>query len=155
MRRRCVIFDLDGTLADDSHRREHMVNGDWDKYFSLCPGDTVIRPIAACAEAFHADGATIVVITGRSESVRRETLDWLAELRFFVDPDLVFMRPAGDFRKNSEVKLEALAKLRALGYDPQLAFDDQPATCKMWRDAGIMCCQVAGEDGFIEYRVKA
>lgn len=149
----CFIFDMDGTLADDGHRHEHMRNGDWDTYFSLCGEDPVIEHVAAIARALHAAGFTLIAITGRSDSVRAETVSWLE--RHSIPVARVYTRKKGDVRNNSVMKLEALAELRASGLEPLMAFDDQPATCKMWRDAGVPCAQVKGAEDFIEYKQRA
>lgn len=147
--RKCFIFDLDGTLADDSHRQHHMENGDWSQYFALCHADPLIAHIAECANALHAFGYRIVVISGRNEEVRAETLKWL-EKNLKCAVDHVYLRRKGDFRANSTVKLEALAELRALGYEPLMVFDDQPQVCSMWRAAGVPCAQVKGAEDFQE-----
>jgi phosphoglycolate phosphatase-like HAD superfamily hydrolase len=153
MTKPCFIFDMDGTLAEDAWRNEHMRNGDWDKYFSLCGEDPVIEHVAHIARALSEAGYTIIVVTGRSDSVRAETTLWLAEHK--IDAYLIFMRKKGDVRNNSVMKLEALAELRARGFAPLMAFDDQPHTCKMWRDAGVPCAQVKGAEDFIEYKQRA
>ena len=76
---KCFIFDLDGTLADDSHRAHFIASGtkDWDAYYAACPDDKPIEHTIQLAHDLHARGYKIVIITGRSETVRRETEDWL------------------------------------------------------------------------------
>jgi phosphoglycolate phosphatase-like HAD superfamily hydrolase len=152
--RPCFIFDLDDTLADNTHRMHLMRAGQWEEYFAQCPADPLIAHVAECANALHAFGYAIIVISGRSESVRKETEAWLEKhLKCFVER--TYLRPRGDFRKNSEVKLEALADLRAAGFAPLMAFDDQPETCAMWRLAGVPCAQVRGSEEFEEYKQGA
>lgn len=146
--KRCFIFDLDGTLADDSHRAHHMHAGDWDTYFARCVDDPPITGVVECAIALHAHGFAIVAISGRSESVRAETEAWL--MKHVCLFERVYLRPIGDFRKNSEVKLEALADLRTAGYEPLMVFDDQPQVCAMWQSAGLQCAQVKGIVDFEE-----
>lgn len=55
----------------------------------------------------------------------------------------VYMRKDGDHRPDNEVKSELLARIRADGHDPIMAFDDRDQVVKMWRAAGIPCAQVA------------
>lgn len=147
---KCYIFDLDGTLADDSHRVPHMARGDWETYFSLCEHDPVIEHVA---DLMRSVDYPCFIVTGRSESVEEETKRWLHAHRLSCVG--LYMRKKGDFRKNSEFKLGVLDELRATGWEPVMAFDDQPDTCKMWRDAGVPCAQVKGADDFVEYKRQA
>ncbi len=153
MTRKCFIFDLDDTLADNGHRMHLLRAGQWDDYFALCHADPPIEATVQCAIALHVRGFPIIIISGRSESVRAETEAWL--IRHVCLTERLYLRPVGDFRPNSVVKLEALADLRAAGFEPLMAFDDQPATCAMWRAAGVPCAQVRGEEDFVEYKQGA
>lgn len=154
MTKNCFIFDLDGTLADDTHRVHLLGNGQWDEYFARCPDDKAIEHIVQVADALAEYGFTIAIVTGRSETVREETLAWLRDALVYT-PKIVIMRGKDDRRPNSEMKLAALAELRAKGYEVLMAFDDQPQTCAMWRSAGVPCAQVKGADEFVEYRRQA
>jgi phosphoglycolate phosphatase-like HAD superfamily hydrolase len=148
--KKCFIFDFDDTLADNTHRMPLLRSGNWDLYYAACRHDPVIRHVAEVANALHAFGYAIVIISGRSESTRADTDEWLERgLECFIEK--LYLRPEGDFRPNSIVKLEALARLRAEGYEPLMAFDDQPQTCEMWRSAGVPCAQVKSEKDFVEY----
>ena len=43
-----IVFDLDGTLADDAHRQHHITGDvrDWDAYFAACGDDApIIEPV--------------------------------------------------------------------------------------------------------------
>jgi len=143
--RKCFIFDLDDTLADNTHRMHRMRAGRWDDYFAACPEDPPIVAVVECAIALHNRGFPIFIISGRSESVRKETEAWL--MRHVCLVERIYLRALGDFRSNSVVKLEALEDLRASGFLPLMAFDDQPATCEMWRRAGVPCAQVRSAEG--------
>jgi hypothetical protein len=39
------VFDLDGTLADCTHRRHLADAGDWDGFFAACVDDVPIAPV--------------------------------------------------------------------------------------------------------------
>lgn len=154
MTKNCFIFDLDGTLADDSHRVHLLANGQWDEYFARCPNDKAIEHIVQVANALSAFDFAIAIVTGRSETVREETLAWLGRALEYPVDELI-MRGKDDRRPNSEMKLAALTDLRGKGYEVLMAFDDQPQTCAMWRNAGVPCAQVKGTDEFVEYRRQA
>jgi phosphoglycolate phosphatase-like HAD superfamily hydrolase len=139
---KCFIFDLDGTLADDSHRWHYVERtGDWDAYYAACSADGPIEHVLAVARALERVGFAICIVTGRSETIRDQTVAWL------IAQDVLFneliMRKNGDRRKNSELKVAALHDLRAKGYEPLMVFEDLPAAVAAWRAAGLPCAQVA------------
>lgn len=74
-----VIFDIDGTLMDESHRKEHRDNKNWDVYFSLCDLDTPIKEIIALTKEYKQKGYEIWLMTGRvvtcEEKTRKSLLD--------------------------------------------------------------------------------
>ena len=139
---KCYIFDLDGTLADDSHRWHHVqATGDWDKYYAEASADKPITHVIEIAKALRVAGYSIVIITGRSESIRAETEQWL--LQHGVLFRELIMRKKSDRRRNSELKLEALEDLVLRGYLPLMVFEDLPAAVATYRRAGVPCAQVA------------
>lgn len=141
----CYIFDIDGTLADLSHRLPHIEKTpkDWRSFFAACPDDAPIKHIIILAQDIQHSGAFLVFVSGRSDEVREQTADWLAKqgLR-----GMLYMRKEGDHRPDHQVKVELLAELRAAGHNPIMAFDDRNTVVKMWRELGIPCAQVADGD---------
>lgn len=145
MTRRCYIFDLDGTLADLSHRL-HLIQKDpkdWDAFFDACEDDTPIEHMCRLAYRLGLyDG--IVIASGRSSRVRLKTENWFRRTNTFYDA--LYMRADGDHRPDDVVKLELLERIRAEGWDPIMAFEDRDRVVAMWRNAGIPCAQVAAGD---------
>ena len=78
-----VTFDLDSTLCDTRHRH-HMidrVNGtDWSAYSKACTKDRVIHASRALLQALQVAGHDIHFVTGRTESARPETEEWLSNV---------------------------------------------------------------------------
>lgn len=153
---KCIIVDIDGTLADLSHRLHH-INGrggsrpDWQKFFAGIPDDTCIEPIADLAVAMHdfSDNfeqyAKVVLCSGRPENYREQTEKWLAKHSIFFCR--LYMRPANDTRPDHVVKRELLGRIREDGYEPVLVIDDRPSVVEMWRSEGLLTLQVkAGEE---------
>lgn len=148
---RCYIFDLDGTLADLSHRLPHIQKApkDWDAFFDACAADA---PIGHMLEICKTLGLAydVVFVSGRAERCRTATMIWLKthlpEFKWTGDKRELYMRKDGDHRPDNEIKLELLAQIRADGYEPIMAFDDRDQVVKMWRAAGIPCAQVADGD---------
>jgi predicted kinase len=131
---RAVLVDVDGTLALMGERGPY----DWDRVGEDAPNG----PVLDVARALHAAGNILVVMSGRSDVCREETAAWLdTHLRVpFVGP---IMRPAGDGRKDSELKAELFdAHVRGL-YDVTAVLDDRRQVVDMWRSMGLTVLQVA------------
>lgn len=150
---RCYLFDIDGTLADLSHRLPHIQKEpkDWDAFFDACDSDSPIFHMIDVAKALSIGGNNLVFVSGRAERCREKTLTWLQ--RFF--PELIwsddsrcdlYMRKDGDHRPDNIIKSELLDQILADGYRPIMAFDDRTQVVEMWRARGIPCAQVAAGD---------
>jgi beta-phosphoglucomutase-like phosphatase (HAD superfamily) len=142
-----VIFDLDGTLADASHRRHLVGDGlrkDWDAFYDACDADRPKWPIIAMACMLREQGAELWLWSGRSDRVRQKTEAWLQlyDLRgHFTD---IRMRPDGDYTPDDALKMGWFSKLRWEDRYRLLAvFDDRDRMVRAWRDRGVTCLQVA------------
>ena len=146
---KCYLFDIDGTLADCSHRIHHIETApkDWDSFFAACEDDAPIPHILGLA--YHLAMETdIVFVSGRSDQCRAQTLQWLNRHLgglIVLSGDL-YMRREGDHRPDDIIKIELLEQLRADGWEPIMAFDDRQRVVDAWRAAGIPCAQVAPGD---------
>ena len=155
---RAIVFDIDGTLADLTHRL-HFIRGtgspDYRAFFKACVDDAPINEVIVINHALRSyqrhieDTANetsfaIVVASGRSDEVRAETAEWLSA--HFVAYDALYMRKAGDTRSDVVIKQEILEQMRADGYEPSLVFDDRQRVVDMWRENGIRVAQVAPGD---------
>lgn len=144
-----VIFDLDGTLADLTHRRHFVASKpkNWKAFFSGLDRDTVIEPVAMVARGF-AVGNRVIICSGRPDDLRDVTEKWLRKHVWGNGLPIapVYMRKAGDFRADDIVKSELLDQILADGYRPEFVFDDRARVVKMWRTRGLLCAQVAEGD---------
>lgn len=143
---RCYIFDIDGTIADLSHRLPHIQKDpkDWAGFFAAVADDSPIHHIIKLAIDVSLAGADVVYVSGRSDECRPATEAWLQRHALPLGP--VYMRKAGDHRPDHQVKVELLEQLRAEGRNPIMAFDDRDTVVKMWRGLGVPCAQVADGD---------
>ena len=144
--RDCWIFDMDGTLCDSDHRKHHLENGkkDWAGWFRNMDQDPVHEDVADFYNYAIERNIPVFICTGRDEGYRSVSQFWLDQNGFF--PDGLYMRRTGDRRDDSIVKKEMLEEIRALGYNPVLAFEDRDRVVKMWRENGVRCFQVAPGD---------
>ncbi|WP_420411650.1 hypothetical protein [Roseibium sp.] len=138
-----VIFDLDGTLCDITHRL-HFIKGkkkDFDAFFDACVDDTPKWEILHVLEGLVSGGHRVEIWSGRAERVREQTIEWL-DKNAGIGKHLRFMRPFGDYRPDVDLKRHWLMTERARGHFPNLTFDDRQRLVDMWRAEGITCCQV-------------
>ena len=146
MRTPCFVFDIDGTIADMSHRLHHIVRTDgapkdWDACFASVADDAPIAHMIDVARALVDSGHFIIFVSGRPDSCRSTTETWLE--KHVVGEQSIYMRKSGDHRNDDIVKMELLAELRADGWEPRMVFDDRNRVVSAWRRAGIPCAQVA------------
>ena len=143
----CVIFDIDGTLADCTHRLHHVKYGErnWDAFFAEMHLDGAIEPVVMlnnAVESYNVDGSLgIVICTGRPDRYRQVTEEWLMD--HGVAWHQLYMRAEGDHRPDHIVKRQILDGIREDGWNPVLVIDDRQSVVDMWRDAGLICLQVA------------
>src|SRR4051812_11631806 len=138
-----AIFDIDGTLADCTHRQHHLTGGkkDWDAFYDGMAEDTPRADIVRLLSTCQADGWQIMLFTGRPDTHREKTEAWLAQ--HGIGYHRMWMRKGGDFRDDTVVKREMLAELRELGLQPTLVVDDRAKVVAMWRQEGLTCLQCA------------
>lgn len=148
-----VIIDIDGTLADISHRlyrlnriraeglagEEKLASPDWRAFAEAMDDDVPKFPIVALVRTLYSQGHEIIIMTGRYEKYRKRTIKWL---NWHLIPfDRLFMRPTGD---NTQ---DALLKERFLYEDfggpggILFAVDDRQRVVDMWRRNGVTCLQ--------------
>lgn len=144
---RVYLFDIDGTLADLTHRLHHIQQEtkDWDSFFDGCHLDAPIPHIVELCRTLRRK-TEVVYVSGRSSRCRYATINWLMGQDLFGANTKLYMREEGDHRPDHEVKLDLLARIVADGFQPIMAFDDRNQVVEMWRAAGIPCAQVAPGD---------
>lgn len=156
--KKAIVFDIDGTLSDASHRLHFIQQEpkDWDGFFGAIAYDKPIEPVRNVCGALmslkaianglgHDVDYDIVFCTGRPEKYRFDTRVWLTE-NLRIIPEALYMRKDSDHRPDDIVKEELLAQMRSDGYEPFLVFEDRKRVVDMWRRNGIQCCQVAAGD---------
>ena len=136
-----IIFDLDGTLADLTHRLHHIKDGNkrWDEFFDACDKDKPIDPICRLLRMVSEHAYRLVIVSARSDVVRGKTIEWLQSNQLPFDQ--LIMRKAGDYRTDDIVKEEILDRLLAENHDILFAVDDRQRVVDMWRRRGITCLQ--------------
>lgn len=134
------IIDVDGTLADLSHRVHHY-GRDHDAFEAGIPEDAPIWATIYLARALHDCGFAIVITSGRAERTKPATLAWFKQ--YGIPCDAIYMRADGDHRADHVVKRQLLDGIRADGYSIIGVIDDRQSVVDMWREEGLTCLQNA------------
>lgn len=140
-----VVFDLDGTLADITHRVP-LIQGqhkDYDAFFAACVDDLPHQHVIDTLRAHIASGHHVEIWSARSDAVKEATHGWLSANG--IDPAiLAHMRADGDYTEDAALKR---SWLHALHPDdrPSIVYDDRQRVVDMWRAEGIACFQVVAD----------
>ncbi len=128
-----AVIDIDGVLADAAGRQRHVDKRpkDWAAFFAEVGSDDPIERGRQRLTELSADHV-IVLLSGRPESTRADTEEWLA--RQGISYREVILRPERDRRKAADFKAEAIG---AIGEPAAVAvvIDDDPAVVE--RLAGL------------------
>ena len=139
MKERCIIIDLDGTLADIKHRRDQLTqNNDWKKFNSEMHLDRLNLWCKEIIEKFR-ESHEILIVTGRSQNFSDTTEKWL--LKHEVSFNRIFYREAEDYRDDTIIKKEIFENKIEPYFLPLFVVDDRRKVVKMWRDLGLVCLQ--------------
>ena len=132
----CIVIDLDGTIA--LHR--NRLPFDWDKL-----GTDFFDPrMYHIIMTYVKSGVNLVFLTGRPESVRLATENWI-DSNLLTKYELI-MRPVNDCRSGEIVKKELWEKYVEPYYNTICVFEDSNKCVNMWRELGLLTCQVANAD---------
>lgn len=146
------IVDIDGTVALIGHRLSYIQQDppDWAGFYKACVHDEPIDDVIHLLRILAAppSNAMIVMFTGRSEEIRRETTDWLNNKK--VPSHRLYMRPEKDYRQDYVIKREMLNRFiddytKSTGHEPDIrgVFEDRQQCVDMYRAKGLRVYQVA------------
>lgn len=131
----CVIFDIDGTLADKGTRNPF----DWKAVVD----DTVRRNVKESFKMHKAKGDYVIICTGRDGICEAETKQWLKDNDLV--PDEFYIRKEGDVRPDWQIK-EELWRSISQRYNIKLMYDDRNQIIEHARNLGLEVYQVANGD---------
>lgn len=133
-----VLCDIDGTIADVKHRLQYAKGEtkDWKKFFSLISEDTVRKDVQNILVAEYNKGRTIIFVSARPETYKKETLEWLHK-NMLTFAWTVIMRRANDKRVDTEVKKQMLDTYFPDKSKIALVIDDRPSVIRMWKEEGL------------------
>lgn len=127
----CIIVDIDGTLAENVSGRSPFA---WDRVGE----DKVQKHIRTITNLyFNSEGPdnNVILFSGREDSCAEITTDWLRENTTHFTK--LYMRKAGDDRKDSIVKREIFENHIRGKYFVDFVIDDRPQVLRMWVNLGL------------------
>jgi len=142
-----IVFDIDGTLADVTHRRQYVATKpkNWAAWNAGMSRDTVHEDIRwMLMKLRRVPGSKTILCSGRGEETREVTEQWLSDNR--IPYEDLYMRKTKDYRQDSIVKVELLAQIREEHGEPYMWFDDRQQVVDAIRAEGVRVLQVAPGD---------
>ena len=163
--KKIIICDLDGTIANLQHRLHFIKNADgtkkkykdaeWDSFHTACADDepytdnieilqSLVLGMGGGCNVCGAVEREFYFFSGRNESVRTETIEWLQRhVPITEDRDWeLYMRSEGDRRPDTQVKYQMMYELKIAPEDVLCILDDRQLVVDMWRENGFRCLQV-------------
>ena len=144
-----LLVDIDGTIADCSERAKKYLNQnppDWDAFYESCTDDKPIESIIELVENLSTY-YDIVFCSGRRESIRKKTEEWMERHLVHVtyQPLHMLFRKDGDKRNDTIVKPELLNALLKEHPEYNICYilEDRNSMVAKWRELGYICLQVA------------
>lgn len=152
-KKKVVLWDIDGTLADGGHRihlmpedKTHTSN--FDAFNKACADDPLVPQTAAIFFALRdqmlageAPFQDFYFLTSRCEVCHDETVEFLNKTGLGVFP--MIMRNKDEHRAPVDFKSAMLDDLEAEGIDIYMAFDDDLEVVNMMKSRGIYALHVA------------
>ncbi|MHB1059877.1 MAG: phosphatase domain-containing protein [Rhodanobacter sp.] len=117
---------------------------DWRSFYEACDKDKPIHPVIETFLSCYT--RDVEIWTGRCESVRAQTCDWICKYIYNTDQvnpnNMLKMRPIGDSTPDDLLKEKWLDEALAEGKKIDFVFDDRPKVVRMWRERGIFVFDV-------------
>ena len=104
------IFDIDGVVADITHRLHYMREKNYEKFYSdeeLAKDEEIASGIDLVNRLFESDDSFVMFMTGRPKSSDEATWKWLNEHKV-KHSQMGLFRADGDYRPSPIVKVEGV-----------------------------------------------
>lgn len=112
---------------------------DYEAFNNSLEKDIPNKYVAEICRALYKQYA-IYICTGRPEKFRERTEDWLVENN--IPYNQIWMRPDNNSESDAVIKKRMLDSIQGT-CNVIAVFDDREKVVNMWRENGILCCQVA------------
>ena len=135
----CIICDLDATLALHQGREPF----EWDSLLT----DKIDPRLRDLLNIHMTIGVQVFFLTGRTKYAQRDTLKWLKDPKQGLDGRWeLITRSRGDFSSGEIYKRKMYEQHIQGKYNVLCVFEDSNKCVSMWRELGLLTCQVANSD---------
>lgn len=145
----CIIVDIDGTVA-------HM-NGRSPYDYNLVNTDIVDENVANIVRRYAqrdimemTPDTYIIIVSGRDDTCKDETLKWLADNHIPFDEfymrDHTLVDEKGNKLDDTIIKKNIYEDMIKPRFNVRFVLDDRDRVVKMWREQGLKVLQVAEGD---------
>ena len=132
----CILVDMDATLCFNTNGRPFYGPGADVGMKDDIPNASVIALVKAYCNTRN---CYLIILTGRDESCRNATMDWLT--KYGIHPTKLLMRPEGSRLKGDEQKKLIYETKIKDKYNVDFVIDDSDKVVKMYRDLGLTVLQ--------------
>ena len=139
-----VTFDLDGTLADNTHRLHFLEDcdpKDWTSYHSQSINDIPIDPVVRQLNNRIINGAIIIIVTARLSAEREDTHRWI-KAHNISHAGFISFRPTPHWSAEAHKAFTFDAIKKRYGKYPLLHYDDDIDCLLMAARKGIRVIDV-------------
>lgn len=142
-----VIFDLDETIIDSSHRTPNHPDGTLDlaRYFAMKNRESIFQdtllPLAQVFKSLNRDKNYIVICTARA--MNQDDRDYLAQHE--IHAHLILCRPENGSENHIKDpvlkarKIQRLRNLKQFQGKAVIMFDDSKPVIRKMREIGVIC----------------
>jgi len=141
MNKRLILLDIDGTIADDTVRRDLFHRTDsmtWKDYFDLMLSDAPILSTINIVDSILSIRypQDLILVTGRPYSHETLIREWLSLHTKFLFVSLL-TRPTDEVVNNCELKKRYIDSLPISSYASVIGIDDNPDVISMYSSYGF------------------
>lgn len=132
VQKKLVLFDIDGVLADDSHRLHYALNKQWSDYFRMIWYDSPLEEgIARVRYWQDRPDVEIQYLTGRRIDLYETTKNWLTA-QGLPNPERITMRGFAHRDILAKYKVGVIKNALEGGYfQSVLLYEDDPAVVEL------------------------
>ena len=145
----CIIVDIDGTLAHMNGRSPY----DYSQVHTDVVDENVAQLVRKYAQRdimFETPDTYIIIVSGRDDTCKDETLKWLADNNIPFDEfymrDHTLVDEKGNKLDDTVIKKNIYEDMIKPRFNVRFVLDDRDRVVKMWREQGLKVLQVAEGD---------
>lgn len=132
----CIIVDMDATLCFNTSQRPFFGKGAAEKM----KDDTPNIPICSLVRNYcDAADCALIIVTGRDESCREVTMQWLDD--HWLHPTKLLMRPLDNYTSGEAMKKYLYETYIEGKYNVNFVVEDSSKVVAMYRNLGLTVLQ--------------